>query len=256
MNLNLSMREKIMLLVLGLVIIILFGAKLLIIPASSSLNTDTANLTKAKLSVLEANTQLVEAKSAPKSVEKAYNDAKNAASPLLPSLNKPSLHLWFLNLAQESGLTIQSITIGDPSPATPSFDSSASTQTSSESNITCNMDNYAKAYINGNAASSKPDSSESGTDEESDEPSPAAGDAMTASVELNMTGSYEGMETFLDTIEKTKRNIIISAFNCKTDSGVFTFDVTLQCYAAQKLDDSDTIFDWKEDNPEGKDDLM
>lgn len=256
LNLNLSMREKVMLLVLGLLIIVLFGAKLLIIPAAESLSGDREALSKANTSVLEAKARIEQAKTAPQSLKKAYSEAISAAAPLLPPLDKPSLHLWFIDLAKKSNLTVESMSISDPAPSTPSFEGLAADNASASSNATCNMDNYANQYKNGRAASSGTEKQEIDAKAENGGPSPAGGDAMMATVKLTITGSYKGMEAFLDEINNSKRYIIISALSCNKEQDVFTFQITLQCYGAQKLDGSDNIFNWKQPNPKGKEALM
>lgn len=269
MNFNLSMREKVLLVALGLVIIIFGGAKLLIIPASESLRNDSQELASTSTKVVEAQNYVAQSKNIDKSVEKALSDAKDSARPLFPSLDKPSLHLWLLSIAAQTNVGIDSMSISDPVASTPLSVTTGSTesteskeqssgsaeQSSSVSTNTSNMDNYAKVYLN-TASSANGKSGSDTTSAQVNVSSSAAGDAMMSNVTLRLSGNYNNIEAFIDKIKASNRCIIVRSLRLETTQEGFKSEITLQFYGATKLDDSDKIFEWKAGKPQGKADLM
>lgn len=252
---TLSSREKILLGAFTLFIILILGFKFMILPALGSLSTDSQKLLQIQLKIDDANSKATQSKSIDAMVTKALKDAKSASSPLLPSLNKPSLQVYFLNLAKVSGLTVSSINISDPVAASSPADSKPSSSASSNSSTNSTsssvgssaepdyaMKTYAEQY-KGISSGSKASAGKSG-------------EAMMSAVDIKMTGNYAAAKSYLNAIRDSKRSIVVSSFKCSSDNNVFTFEITLQCYAAQKLDNSDTIFNWSLPNPSGKNDIM
>lgn len=252
---SLNSREKILLIAFTLFLIIILGFKFMILPAVGSLSTDSQNLLHTQLKIDDANLKTVQSKSVDAKVSKALTDAKSAASSLLPSLDKPSMQVYFLDLAKTSGFTVNSINIGDPAaasspasdskPGSSSSSSSPSKSTSSDAGSSAEPDYAMKTYANqfkGTSSSGKT--------------SAKTGEAMMSTVDMKMTGNFAAAKSYLNAIRDSKRSIVVSSFKCSTQDNIFTFEITMQCYAAQKLDNSDTIFNWKLPNPSGKNDIM
>ena len=271
MNLDLSFREKIMLVILGVVAIIFIGAKLLIIPTSNALSTDKSNFETIKFNVEKAKVEMIQAGSASSSLNKTFNEAKEAASAFLPSLDKPSLSIWIQDIAKKSGLTVNSVEISDPigtNLSAASFSASGTATASSNSGTAdYNMRKYADIYkgnkVSASSSSAVSSSSSSSSSAESSGNSTGSGskkstgnNILTSNVQLKMTGSYSGAESFLDAIKATGKYVVVSSFASETENGAFNCEVTLQCYAVQKLDGTDTVLDWKLAAPSGKQDLM
>jgi Tfp pilus assembly protein PilO len=270
MSLNISMREKILLFVLGLVAICFLGIQFLIMPAADSLGNNSATLMQTQVQVAQAQADVAQAKNAPSSLSKALSEATQSASGLLPSLDKPSLHIWIFGIAKDKGLTVKSAVISDPISATPGTAISTgnsgggtgtATNAAASSEVAYNLKTYAEAYTGnkGNTASSSASTS-SGTSASSSTAvgtsGAVIGDAMMVSVDMEMTGTYAQANAFLDAVKKTKRYVSVSGFSYKIKDKKLTFDVTLQCYAAQKLDSSDNLFNWALPVPSGQKDLM
>jgi Tfp pilus assembly protein PilO len=79
---------------------------------------------------------------------------------------------------------------------------------------------------------------------------------MMSSVTLVMTGSYTSLENFLDAVSGSGRCIVLASIQISQQNSVLTCNVVLQCYGAEKLDNSDSIFDWKLPLPSGKKTMM
>jgi Tfp pilus assembly protein PilO len=276
MNIDLSFREKILLVVLGIVAIVFIGAKLLIIPATNALSKDRATYETLKFGVEQAKTDMVQVGSTAKSLSKVTEEAKDAASPFFPSLDKPSLSIWLQDIAKKSGFAVESIDISDPVTANlsaGSFSVAELTETSgSAENSKANNDNTKKNADSDNetttssaASTSSSDSTSSATSASSSSSGSSSSSSKSAennitssssTVKLKMSGSYGAAKSFLDAIKDTKRYVVVSSFSCKEENNTFVCEVTLQCFAVQKLDDSDNIFEWKLPAPSGKNSLM
>lgn len=246
---TLNLHEKYLLVTLAFLLIIFLGFKFLIIPAMGSLSADSKNLTQNQIQVNDANSKMAQLKSLSANINKNLAEAKDASSSLFPSLDKPSLQVYFLDIAKVSGLTVTSVNVSDPvaasSPASISKSSSSSSGSNSSgaySEPSYQMKTYAEQY-KGSSQSAKSTSSK-------------AGEAIMSNVTIKMTGNYAAAKSFLNAIRDSKRSILVLSFDCSSESNPFTFEITMQCYAAQKLDNSDNVFNWKLPNPAGKSDLM
>lgn len=269
-TLDISIREKMMLVVLGLVAVIFIGFQVLIMPASNALSTDAATLVTTQTNVAQAKADVAQANGSSSYMEKTFAAAKNSASPLLPSADKPTLHVWLFGIIKKSGLTLQSANLSDPAAATPATETITSDGTTTTSgDITYNMKTYADAYLGktssttsttsslaSSTSSTTSDTSSASSATSSSASSNTTGDALMVSVTLQMTGSYANAKSFLDAVKKTNKYVVISSFSCTKSNKVYSCNITLECYAAEKLDGSDHIFDWTLANPAGKSGLM
>jgi Tfp pilus assembly protein PilO len=251
---NLSIREKVMLLTLCLVAVVFLGIKFLISPAMGNLSADKTKFLQMQLKVSNAQSTVLTAKGMDIKTQNAYEDAKTAAAPLFPSLDKPSLNVWLFKLAEAKGLTIETTSLGDPSAssnnsaAAPSGTSTASTGAGTDtSNLTYLMKTYADQYF-GKAVPQNSKNSKSSTTNQTN--------ALTSTVTMPFIGSYSDFKSFLDAIRETKRSIVVSSFDCSNKNAAFSCNITLQFYAAEKLDNTDSIFDWSLPKPAGQKDLM
>lgn len=260
---RLSIREKIMLLALGIAAIIFFGLQLLIFPSMNKLTTDKSNSLALQPKLVEAQLNLMSANSVDTNIKKAYDSALTEATPLLPSLDKPSIQIWLFGIATNSGLKVQSATFGDPNPtAAPAANSLASDNSTSSTGSASNNDagtnylmkTFADQYL-GKSSSATPSTTTSSTAATSTV-STSASEVMMSTVTLQMSGSYSSIKSFLDAIHDTKRYVIITSLDCSKSTTGYIFNVTLNCYAAEKLDKSDNLFDWAFPTPSGQSDLM
>ncbi len=255
---RLSIREKVMLLALGVIAIIFLGTQLLISPAMNTLNSDKAKLQTEQSKVLTAQEKLIQANGVDANIKKAYDSAVTAASSLLPSLDKPSLQIWLFGFAKKYSLKVTTASLGDPtavsSPAPASGSSSAANAGSTINDEGTNyaMKTYADEYL-GHTSSATSSSGGSSSSIGSDS---SSGTVMMSTVNLQMTGSYSSLKSFLDAIRDTKRYVVISSLDCSKQGSGYNISITLSCYAAEKLDNSDNILGWTLPAPSGKSDLM
>lgn len=267
MNISLSKREKIMLLALGVVIIMFLGVRFFVMPAASKLSDDSGRLASAQVSALEIREKVTEAQLASKTVSKNLESAKKSASALMPSIDWPTLHMWILSIANQSGLDMTSIKITSPVPAaTVEYSGAASSVSqSSSSSSDYSMGDFAnafsgikKSFSSSSSASSSSSSSSasSSTPSSSSKTSSASGNVLMATITLQFGGNYSQVKNFLDAIERSKRCVLISSFDYEKNDKGYTFTITLQCYAAQKLQTGDSIYDWGTSKPAGKKDIM
>lgn len=259
---NLSMREKVLLLTLAVVVIIFGGIKFLIVPAAQSLSNNKSLALQTQLKVTDAKMKVFQSQGMNKNLLDAYKKAVSASSSLLPSLDKPSINVWLLNTAKKSGLDVQALTLSDPSSvAAPTVDTytkaaSASTDTyaasvsTDEGNTTqtksfdYTMKTYADKFL---GKSETKTSTANKTDK--------TGEVLMSTATFKATGNYKSLLSFLDAVRGTKRCIIVSSINCTKQQNTFSADITVQFYAAEKLD-KDSIFNWTIKTPSGKTDLM
>ena len=247
---NLSMREKVLMLTLCLVVIIFLGLKLLIFPAMDTLSYDKSKLLQVQPKTSNAQANILMVKSVDIKIQKAYEDAKTAAVPLLPTLDKPSLNEWLFYLAEANGLIVQTTFFYNPTTTGNASDPTAASTSNDNNNLTnlsYTMKTCADQYL-GKSSSQNTKTSASGKSGEAD--------AIMSTVTMQVAGNYSDFKSFLDAIRDTKRSIVVSAFNCLKQNNTLTCSLTLQFYAAEKLDNSDSIFDWKLPNPSGQKDLM
>lgn len=269
MNISLSKREKIMLLALGVVIIMFLGVRFFVMPAASKLSDDSTRLASAQVNALAIRQKVTEAELATKAVSKNLENAKKSASALMPSIDWPTLHMWILGIANESGLDMTSIKITSPVPAaTVQYSggaSSASPSSSSSSGYTmgafANAFNGIKNSLSSSSSTSSSSSSSSAASSSSapsssSKTSSASGNVLMATITLQFNGNYAQVKNFLDAIERSKRCVLISSFNYEKNDKGYSFTITLQCYAAQKLETGDKIYDWGTSKPAGKKDIM
>lgn len=270
MNLNLSMREKVLLVAVALVAIIAIGTRFLIIPTSKELRDNSENLLKTQLKYSMALQEQAEAKTISGNLKKAFNKAKSAADAFLPPVNKPALNVWLAGIADKSGLTISSILISDPVAANPGVSSTVNNSSSGSSNqktvggIEYNMKKYAdiikgvktsSGSVNTTSQATTSSSSSATSSSSKSNSSTVSGDAEMVSVNMEMTGKYDSAKNFIDAIKNTKRYIVIKSFNFLNDSGTFKFQITLECYGSEKLTDDD-IYNWLLPSPQGRQNLM
>ncbi|MEG6571071.1 hypothetical protein V6C21_00900 [[Clostridium] cellulosi] len=259
MNINLSRREKILILTAAITAIVLLGFKFLILPAADEYTINAAKLAESSMDVNTVKIQQADAKGIEEQLKNEYDETNAVASPLLPPIDKPSLNVWLVNIAKGSGLTVNSVEISDPVAANPgvplSKDGGGKTDNSSTSSeIEYNLKTYAEIakgtatpsqIANANASSSKPSKSSS---EQSN-------DAEMVTVKLTAAGSYQNVKYFLDAIKDTKKYIVVNSFDFSGKEDNLTFNIKLECYGAEKLTDDDT-FKWELPAPSGQQDIM
>lgn len=258
MNIKLSKREKILLLAAVLTAIVLLGIKFLILPAADEYRSNAMELVKSSMQVDAAKIQLAETKSIAEKLNDEYKEANAAASSLLPPIDKPTLNVWLVNIAKNSGLTVGSVKISDPVAAnpgyTPSEDKSTNTSSSAASSeVQYNLKTFAE-IAKGNATSSQSSNADTSSSNKSSS-GVALYDAEMVRVEINATGSYQNIKDFLDAIKSTNKYIVINSFNCDGEGNNMTFKIVLECYEAEKLVDDNT-FKWELPATSGQQDLM
>ncbi|HEX2937499.1 MAG TPA: hypothetical protein VHO66_01105 [Ruminiclostridium sp.] len=272
MNFNFSIREKIFLLVVGFAAVVGLGARFVIMPAGAKLSSDTVTFVISQTDVQKIKLDAVDSKTVAKSITKSYSEAQKATSPLFPSFSKASFNVWLAGIAKDSGLTVNTTTINDPVAATPGASTpTASNDKSSNNNnnkdtdavsndVEYNLKTFADV-ISGKSSvlptsSTAPKSASNSKSNSSKTTIDTSKDAVLISISMNMTGSYDNVKTFLDKIKTTERLITVSSFKCSTKDNKFTFEVTLNCYAGQKLIGDDDILNWTLPDPSGKSNLM
>lgn len=249
---SLSIREKVLLLVLAAIAILFLGGKFLVAPAVQQLAKDSVDFVTTELKVTDANSKISLSKNIDQNLAKALDLAKSSAEPLLPSLDNPSLHVWILNTAKKSGLDLQSATFGNPTPcaapSTETYSSSGSNSTANSSTLAAQSDSvdylmkrYADIYLGKT---------------EQQKNSNTVNSAIMTSATIRLAGNYSAVLAFLDQVRDANRCVIVSSFNCAKQGNGVICDLTLQFYASEKPDNSDTIFNWTLSKPAGKSGLM
>ncbi|HEX3026621.1 MAG TPA: hypothetical protein VHR42_05280 [Clostridia bacterium] len=255
---TLTSREKKLLFVLALVVILVGGFRFLVLPAYSKFNTENENFSTLLARQLIAKGNLAAAGTIDSGLQKKLSDVDSSASALFPSLSNDQLNIWILDLTAKNGLSVSSIKFGSPYVTEISkdniknADSSTSGSTSAGQNQTAAGDlnyllkKYAQGY-KGSSTSAVPattsGSSSSSSSAQSGASSQQAGNSLVGEqIKISMTGSFAQANSFLDAVKNSKKTVLVSSFSCSPKGSTLTIDATLLFYGAEKPDSSDKTF--------------
>ena len=259
---HLSNREKILLFALGILLIAFVGIQVLVRPAWTSLAADGVTLQNAAVSAQQVQMQEQAVSGTQLTLQKTLSEAAQSASFLFPSLDKPALQTFLVNIAEKSGFKVQAISISDPAAGSVQSDA-ASGVTASSGGALYNMKIYADIYggkaVGYTAAASSGAATAATTSSgitASGTVSGTAVDLLTLSVNMQLSGNYDNAKKFVDAIMNTKKAVVVTAFSFAKSDKADSCTATLQLYAAPKLAGVDHTLDWAPQKPAGKSDLM
>ena len=252
---SLSVREKILLFLLAIIAIAFLGLKFLIFPLYQQ-NVKNYNRLKGLTVSQETAAQKVSgAKSASSNLQKEEAKAVSTATSILPEPQNYQLNVWVVNLAQSTGLAVNSISFSSPVAADITATASNTNNSNNSSSVTANsvsdylMREYAQSYLTGSASSSSNASNTSSASSAIGSPSSkssATGGLLKISVNLEMTGQNIGqVEQFLNAVKNSKKTVVVTTIDSSMQQDkTYSVNATIDCYGAEKLDNSDTTFKW------------
>lgn len=269
---TLNLREKILVFLLGIVVVLFVGIKLLITPAFTTLSVHTQTLLDMQTKQDIARTNLATASKLDSTVKKAATAADTAAASILPSVDNERLNLWLLGLTAANGLSVNSIKFSTPAvtdigqTTTTQQSSGSGSQVTTANTLTYLLKTYAEEFKGhtvssgtaGNSTASKSTSataqsnSASQTTKSTGSSSSATGSLLSEDVTLQLTGNYGGFKALLDTIKNSGKTVQVTKLDITPQNAT----VVLRCYGAEKPDDTDTVFAWTLPAPAGKSDIM
>lgn len=279
---TLNLREKILVFLLGIVVVLFVGIKLLITPALATLSLHTQTLLDMQTRQNIARMNLATASKLDNTVKKAASAADAAAANILPSVDNERLNLWLLGLTSANGLTVNSIKFATPvvteigQTATNQQSSGSSSQVTTVNTLTYLLKTYAEGFkghtvSSGTVGSSTASKSTSAATQSSSAAQTAkstagtaantastgtststAGSLLSEDVTLQLSGNYGGFKAFLDTIKNSGKTVQVTKLDITPQNAT----VVLRCYGAEKPDDTDTVFAWTLPAPAGKNDIM
>lgn len=268
---TLSAREKILLFVLAIVLILFVGIRYLVLPSFKSYTADLQKLDGLMQKQQQTQNAVSQARTVGERERQALQKAESAASPLLPSADSDLLNVWAVKLMEDAGLKVTSITLA---PATsvdiaPSGSGAAGTSSAVPGLPGYKLGDYAETYKGTapkaaggtSSAASSPSSASSSASGTSSASSSAAGGSkegtvLNVNISASMTGTYAQASAFLDAVKNCGKTAVVTSFTCTGSGAAVTFDAVISCYAAEKLDNSDTTFAWDQPAPAGKNSLM
>ena len=239
---TLSYREKILVILLLVVAVLYIGIKFLIMPVYDSYTKNQISLSDIsnKKSVVENN--VIIASNINKSLQEAQKKALDIAKPFFPTLDSDILNLWVANIVASKGLIIQQINITEPKVIDIQKPASQMQATSYPINDFANIIKDIKNNIP-SAASNNANSKISQSA------------VIMSEITLTMKDQNNAMPNtrgFLDAIIAQKRTVNVVSFSvARNEKNEMVFTCTLDCYAVQKLDDSDNLVDWTLPAPQG-----
>lgn len=252
----LSAREKILLFLLALVIVVTGGMKFLVNPALDRMASRRARLAQALAEGETASRNVQTAVRMSADVQSALAAADSAASALLPSTASDKLNVWFLSMARQNGLTLTGIRFGDPvatdirSAGSGSRPAGAASSQTQEDDIAYQLRTDAEEFrgtASAPSAVSGPASSAASSVSSVSSTSSAASSAARAQllekdVTLSLSGPESGFLGLLDAIKKSGRTVRVVSYSTTVQNGSGTATVVVQCFGAEKPDDSDSLF--------------
>ena len=111
---KLSFREKLLITLLALVLIIGCGGSMLVYPAYLNYKNKQSTLAQDVFAKTHAEAQVSAATNVETNRQSALDKAMKAAASILPSVDTPSLNIWLCNMASASGLSVERITFSSP----------------------------------------------------------------------------------------------------------------------------------------------
>ena len=253
----LSAREKILLFLLALVLVIAGGTKFLVNPTVDRLVARRSELAQMQSRRQSASQNVRDAGSVPAGVQSALTKADSSASALLPSVASDQLNAWFLKLAQQNGLTLVSIQFDNPvatdihSAGTSSRTNVSAASQPKDDDIAYQLRMYAEEYRGTSSSTSRASSSQtasarSGAAGSTSSQTSAASASSSAQPQLlertatlGLSGPQSGILGFLDAIKQSGRTVRVVVYESTLPGGTAT--VTVQCFGAEKPDDSDSL---------------
>jgi hypothetical protein len=252
---SLSVREKILVYLLVIAVIVFIGVKYLDMPAVRANNADSARAENLLTQQDTAQQKVVAVQNSSSSLEKALASANSAASSLLPQPDIDLLNVWVVNLVQSSGLNVTSISFTQPSSTDVGASSTTQNGTSSAINQDYLLGQYAKGY-KGEISNPSATSENNSTSSSAATTSGAIGGVLGVNVTMALTGNYNQAKAFLDIVKNSGKTVIVTSFGCSVSGSTYSINATLQCFGAEKPDSSDGTFNWTLPKPAGAGNVM
>lgn len=278
---TLNLREKILVFVLSIVVVLFIGVKLLLTPAFGALSLHTQTLLDMQTKQAIARANLSATTKLNSNIQKAAAAADSAAASILPSVDNAQLNLWILGLTGQSGLTLSAVkfsdsTVTDIGSDSTSQQSSGSSSQSGSSNgqqttaankLTYLLKTYAEGYKSNTLTNNKTTASNGTTAPKSGASAlqnssgaqaakGATGALLREDVTLELSGTYDGVKAFLDAVQNSGKTVRVISLDVVVVNNVTSAEAVLACYGAEKPDNSDTTFTWNLPAPSGKSDVI
>jgi len=239
---TLNVREKILIYVLVIVLVLFGGIKLIVMPISQGYLTDSAALFTLTQQKNKAQNDVLLSKQIDVSKQTVLSEAIKSSQLFYPSLSNEYLNVLAVNLALSNGFTVYSIRFS----AAGGSSTAAIGAISPDGNYL--LKNLAEQFNN----------AVSGIKSQVAAVKPADGSVVVArDVTLNMTGtSYTNIKGFLSAVKLSGKTVIVTAFNC-TKAGVgYQVTATLRYFGAEQLAGSSNTSYWPLSPPSGQTGIM
>lgn len=228
-------REKFLIIILGAVVILMGGFKLLIEPKIKSLSGALVNYAEAQGKIQTAENNVLTAKSIDEQNKQLKESIKTGSANFFPELKSDKMQIFFQKLAEETGISYDSFVMTRP------VASAISLQTAISEDITY----PAKEAADGIEKIEKGDKDNSQESSSSSQaPNATVSDKqlleMTV-VSLQFRGTYEQGVRLLDALKNTKRILRISNVSISTQNDVLVVSISVECYGIKKLTADDEL---------------
>lgn len=219
-----SSRERFLVILLAAVVILLGGFKLLVEPEIGRLGKAMADNAAANADWVAAQNSGTMADSLSSENDKLKTRASDAAAAFFPELEHDNLQVFFRDIAQKSGVTIQVYNVSGPIP------SQIGVVLSQDSDITYPAKEAAAGILDEKRAGKKPVNPGAGKG------GSAADVVEMATVSLQFTSGYQQMLDFLKALRDSGRVLRVSSLTVSgAGGGSVHTGVTVECYGVKKL---------------------
>ena len=247
---KLSAREKILVMILAVVVVLGGGIRFLAVPAYQDLKDKTSQLTELAIKQAAAQASVKAAAGIPKNLDAAKKKASEASKPFFPSLDSDQLQLWVTNITTEKGLAV-----GNLSVSSPAVDSFKGKGNAASAVIDYPIRDYASAFKGGNAGAQAAQQSgrQSAAQSAGGKTELSGSSVLKASVSMSLTGTYADILEWLDALSGSGRTVKVAQIGLgQNTNGKLSVSVVLDCYGVEKIDDSDSTVNWNLPKPAGK----
>ena len=234
---NMTPRERMLLILLSAVVILVGGSKLLIVPQLEKLAVLSARHSEAQFQLQQAEIDLRRAQTIDEENRTLESQIVQQSSRFFPTLTNDMVQIYFDNLARAAGVSYSSFSI---SPVTVSRVDNPPTP---ESGLTYPAGNAARRLIETTP------SAESGTDTANT----SAGLVEMVQVSMQLVGSYDQALALLGQISGAGRTVRVTSVNLSSlANGSVSISITAECYGVVKFAAPDSLETDTMPRPEGK----
>lgn len=249
MSMKISKREKILLIVLAVVLIVGIYYRFVFSSQKEKLNSLIQQKDECDKKLQNINKQIILKNKTELDIKEINSKIKDMTSIIFPSINQESFIVYVNKLLEDNNLQGTALTFSDIK-AVPVEEIKKDEKDDKTSSLKGIIDEYNGVPTKNKSVSNDKKTSNDNKNDNKDKPS-----AQDISLSINFKGSYANLLNFIKALEVYQKKIIVSnlQINQSTNDEVIG-SMQLEFYAIPKiLDDDKDFFNWDYKNQYGKD---